>query len=1002
MALDITSIIDNGITEEKWYAGIIRKLVNGFELSNGFDLGIWWRERSFLSCVQRFSEFIETIVLAQPDRYFVVFIDEIDSILKLDFSTDDFFAYIRSCWNERADKPEYRRLTFAILGVAEPSDLMQDRQRTPFNIGRAIELNGFTFEEAQPLIDGLITTAENPQVVLQEILKWTGGQPFLTQKICYSIAQLDVPISDRSEVEIVRNVILTQVVDNWETNDRPEHLATIRNRILQHNEKQIGKLLRIYEQILLKGKIDLDNSPEQMELRLTGLVVKSDNKLKVHNHIYKAVFNRIWLDKALLDLRPYAESLNAWVASRCQDKSRLLQGLALQQALIWSEERNLSGEDRRFLYASQATAKQETELALTQAQEQLRSLQEQKQEAESALTQAQEQLGLLQEQEEQAKLQLKKTLKQVKVVSSLLSVIALIIFIVGVLSWLKQRNDNSILETMKLATANSNAALANNQGLETMVQGVKAVKKLQELDESVGRKNERFQPLQALQQANYQLLEQNRLEGHTDPVSSANFSPDGTKIVTASADKTARVWDLQGNLLKKLSGHTDLVNTANFNHDGTKIVTASADKTARVWNLQGTRQVTLFGHTDLVNSANFSRDGSIIVTASGDKTMRVWDLQGHLLARISGHTDRVNTANFNHDGTKIVTASADKTARVWNLQGHLLARISGHTDRVNSANFSPDGTKIVTASLDKTARVWDLQGNLLVKPFKHRKDVSSANFSLDGTKIVTASEDSIGRVWDLQGNLSKNRLLGHTDPLSSANFSPDGTKIVTASADKTANVWDLQGNLLATLSNPDRVNSANFSLDSTKIVTASANGTVRVWDLQGNLLATLFKYPAEISSANFHPDGTKIVTASADKTARVWDLQGNLLATLSGHTDRVSSANFSPDGTKIVTASADKTARVWDLQGNLLVMLSDHTADVSNANFSPDGTKIVTASVDKTARVWGRLDSLDTKLDQLLKRSCDKLHDYLSTNPKVKQEDRDLCNIKMVKSTIEN
>jgi hypothetical protein len=244
-AIDITSIIGDDTTEEKWYAGIIRKLVSSFEIGADFNMGIWWRERSFLSCVQRFSEFIETVVLAQPDRYFVVFIDEIDSILKLGFSTDDFFAYIRSCWNDRADKPEYRRLTFAILGVAEPADLMQDRRRTPFNIGRAIELTGFSFDEVQPLIEGLKSNAENPQLVLQEILAWTGGQPFLTQKVCRLISQLELPISTRSEIIIVGDLIRTQIIDNWEMHDKPEHLATIRNRIFESNEKQVGKLLRI-------------------------------------------------------------------------------------------------------------------------------------------------------------------------------------------------------------------------------------------------------------------------------------------------------------------------------------------------------------------------------------------------------------------------------------------------------------------------------------------------------------------------------------------------------------------------------------------------------------------------------------------------------------------------------------------------------------------------------------------------------------------------------------
>ncbi|MEQ9629067.1 MAG: AAA-like domain-containing protein, partial [Roseitalea porphyridii] len=115
--------------------------------------------------------------------------DEIDSILKIKFK-DDFFAFIRACYNQRVDNPDYQRLTFCLLGVATPSDLIADKQRTPFNIGQAIELTGFTFAEAKSaLIKGLQNYVENAEAVLAEVLDWTGGQPFLTQKLCSLIVQ---------------------------------------------------------------------------------------------------------------------------------------------------------------------------------------------------------------------------------------------------------------------------------------------------------------------------------------------------------------------------------------------------------------------------------------------------------------------------------------------------------------------------------------------------------------------------------------------------------------------------------------------------------------------------------------------------------------------------------------------------------------------------------------------------------------------------------------------
>ena len=197
--IDITSIGSSDTTPEEWYAGVIDSIVSSLELYNTFDLEEWWMRHSWLSNVKRFSKFLEEVLLKLIPQTIVIFVDEIDSVLSLKFNIDDFFAVIRDCYNQRADKPDYRRLAFALIGVATPSDLIQDKRRTPFNIGRAIELTGFGLQEAQPLAVGLAQKASNPQGVLQAVLDWTGGQPFLTQKICHLIRAADASISTGSE-----------------------------------------------------------------------------------------------------------------------------------------------------------------------------------------------------------------------------------------------------------------------------------------------------------------------------------------------------------------------------------------------------------------------------------------------------------------------------------------------------------------------------------------------------------------------------------------------------------------------------------------------------------------------------------------------------------------------------------------------------------------------------------------------------------------------------------
>ncbi|AOX01182.1 hypothetical protein BJP34_18605 [Moorena producens PAL-8-15-08-1] len=159
-------------------------LVDEFKLSDKFDEEAWFRETEHIAPLLGFGKFIESVLLETIPETIVIFLDEIDSIIKLGFK-DDFFAFIRSCYNKRAENPAYNRLSFCLLGVATPADLIQDKQRTPFNIGRDIELTGFTFEEAKtPLLPGLVGKVDNPEQVLGEILTWTGGQPFLTQKLC--------------------------------------------------------------------------------------------------------------------------------------------------------------------------------------------------------------------------------------------------------------------------------------------------------------------------------------------------------------------------------------------------------------------------------------------------------------------------------------------------------------------------------------------------------------------------------------------------------------------------------------------------------------------------------------------------------------------------------------------------------------------------------------------------------------------------------------------------
>ncbi|MER9134754.1 TIR domain-containing protein [Mesorhizobium sp. M0830] len=506
------------------------------------------------------------------------------------------------------------------------------------------------------------------------------------------------------------------------------------------------------------------------------------------------------------------------------------------------------------------------------------------------------------------------------------------------------------------------------------------------------------------------------VSGHTQGMRSAAFSPDGTRIVTASGDTTARIWDTAiGTQLLALEGHTDRVTSAAFSPDSRHIVTASVDKTARVWDAASGAHVLTLDHQHYVRSSAFSPDGRRIVTLSGG-TVQVWDTatgaevlelydrhlyftsaalspdgrhiitvsstldalrttsgiwdvaSGAQVLALNGHEGTVNSAAYSPDGASVITASDDSTARVWDAAtGAQVLVLNGHEGGVTSATFLPDGKRIVTASNDRTARVWDAAtGEQVLALSSHEYHINSAVFSPDGTRIVTSSSDNVARIRDVSMGAQVLELGDLKGVVTSATFSPDGTSFLTVSSN-TVCVWNaVTGvHVLQLLCREYRVHSANFSPDGTRIVTASFDGTARVCDSESGVqLLDLKGHKGGVRSAAFSPDGTRIVTASMDGTARVWHGgTGEQVLELKGPQDDfysyspdIYSAAFSPDGTRIITASSEKTIRIWDaLTGAQVLVLKGHETRVNSAAFSPDSTRIVTTSYDETACVWDAL-----------------------------------------------
>jgi hypothetical protein len=259
-----------------------------------------------------------------------------------------------------------------------------------------------------------------------------------------------------------------------------------------------------------------------------------------------------------------------------------------------------------------------------------------------------------------------------------------------------------------------------------------------------------------------------------------------------------------GKLLLIFQGHTGAVYSAVFGPDGQRVLTASFDNTARLWEAEsGTApkirssqlQETFQGHTGAVYSAVLSPDGRWVLTASRDKTARLWEAEsGKPLETFQGRTDGFSSAVFSPDGRRVLTASFDNTAQLWEAEsGRLQETFQGHHSLVNCAVFSPDGQRVLTASWDKTARLWEAKSGRLVSTYQgHHDTVYSAVFSPDGQRVLTASKDKTARLWEAESGKLLAIFQGHSDGVKSAVFSPDGRWVLTASADATARLWEAE------------------------------------------------------------------------------------------------------------------------------------------------------------------------------------------------------------------
>lgn len=330
--LDLTAIGQN-LSIDQWYDGLISRLGQQLRLED--ELLDFWETHPELGPLQRWLTAIEKVVLTKIAQRIVIFVDEIDVVRSLPFSTDEFFAAIREAYNRRSREPAFRRLAFGLLGVASPTDLIRDPRTTPFNIGRRIELHDFTPEEAAPLAKGLGPDETTAQGLLARVLFWTGGHPYLTQRLCRALADSlqshpkephAPPVPPRIPTLATVDRLAEALFLSKQARERDDNLIFVRERILR-SELDVAGILYLYRRVLNRERVpDDDSNPLVSELRLAGIVRGRGGFLQVRNRVYGIVFDPAWIQTNM----PEAEVRRQRGARR----KGVLMGLAIGGVLL--------------------------------------------------------------------------------------------------------------------------------------------------------------------------------------------------------------------------------------------------------------------------------------------------------------------------------------------------------------------------------------------------------------------------------------------------------------------------------------------------------------------------------------------------------------------------------------------------------------------------------------------------------------------------------------------
>ncbi len=1016
------------MTVEEWYLGLMFRIASRLDLQA--NLIAWWRDRSTMGVTQRLSLFFQEVVLPASDRPLVIFIDEIDTTLSLPF-TDDFFAALRYLYNARSTEPTLRRLSFVLIGVATPSDLIDDPKRTPFNIGRRVDLTDFTLNEALPLaaglpggseesaskISGRPTSPPNPlsseerglhlsrnqrisaegersgaplgenaatpqqTKLLDRIIYWTGGHPYLTQRLCAAVAANGAqPNVDQTVASIFLG----------ENSYKDNNLQFVRDMLTKRVPNGLERdVLATYERVrLARQRVrDEEQAPAKTHLKLSGIVKRQEDDLVVRNRIYEQVFDRRWIRNqwpvSWWQLIPAGVKwaaavsvvllagliLATWFALQQQQQSqRLADDLAAEVVVrAAAEQQAVANADLAATRAAESSANADlaednaaqAEVNAAEAEENARLADERAREAEAAnlLAQARalaNESRLIGESEPQLalllaveSLNLRDTLEGRLAIQQALENPGRRRAAIDVGNFLFSFSDNVWSpDGSRLLTIDADA------GTATVWDGATG------------------EPLQTVEH-----------EG----VASGEWHPDGERVITAGlAD--VRLWRADDG--EVVASFDQPASIARLSHDQTRLAAFDLEnEEVAIWDVASQERLQTLAVDEYAVRLRWHPDDTQLLV-EGETNVLLFDVEsGEQLHEFPPQIDEAPvplsySALWSEEGSRVLVhnpslATGQGSVVVWDAaSGELLLNLSepprfdadlidDAATPVSAALWGKNGT-ILALTVDTRLLVWDgTTGELLDEqtlPVIGGGEIAEDGESLLLYNVSDAFEGSVAEgdvtpvgesaliVWNVEAGEERLRLVS-SDTIQDFSWSQSGQRLATYDGAGGAVLWDLspQGELANVLSG--EVETVDWSADGRRYYAEGGAGEVAVFEGESGDVLSQRAVDGLIMQTGWHDDGEQLLVAPLAGPLTLFDVETDE-TTLSAPVDSLLlSAYFYNDSRGLFYNTIDGAIHFLDVpSGEELLTLPDVKALYTLTN--KDETRAVTPGLDGRVAVW--------------------------------------------------